>query len=98
MNFILLRFRLVLIPFYRCQDKVLWRFKYSKYKPLKTLGACSGCRKKNLRLNYRTFCEECSTSRGVCPSCCEKWSGTNPEPSSSPAIDAPVSVVSELPG
>ncbi|KAJ1473660.1 hypothetical protein T484DRAFT_1671446 [Baffinella frigidus] len=56
----------------RCVEKVMWRFKYDKYKPLKQAGACSECRKKAIKVNYRTLCATCANARGVCEGCCEK--------------------------
>ena len=100
-----------------CVEKVVWRFKYDKYKPLKQAGTCSeyrpalpqpqpcktsmrvlpysagttwsaphnplqglfflscpllaSCRKKNVKVNYRTLCPACAGARGVCEGCCE---------------------------
>ena len=30
----------------RCREKVQWRFRYDKYKPLKTPGTCADCKQK----------------------------------------------------
>jgi hypothetical protein len=54
----------------RCRDKVQWRFKYDKYKPLKNVGNCQACRKKCVTKAYRTLCDACAASQGVCSSCC----------------------------
>lgn len=54
----------------RCRDKAQWRFKYDKYKPLKSIGNCQGCKRKCITKAYRTLCDECATSRKACSSCC----------------------------
>lgn len=54
----------------RCREKVQWRFKYNKYKPLKAPGSCQGCRQKTVVKAYRTLCDRCSAQRHCCPSCC----------------------------
>eukprot|EP01036_Dinobryon_divergens_P026323 gene26323-34951_t len=54
----------------RCRDKVQWRFKYDKYKPLKNPGTCQQCKNKTVTKAYRTLCDKCATSRQSCASCC----------------------------
>ena len=54
----------------RCRDKVQWRFKYDKYKPLKSPGTCQQCKNKTVTKAYRTLCDKCATSRQSCASCC----------------------------
>jgi hypothetical protein len=54
----------------RCRDKVQWRFKYDKYKPLKNPAKCQECKQKTVHKAYRTFCDNCSSKKKVCPSCC----------------------------
>ena len=54
----------------RCRDKVQWRFKYDKYKPLKNPAKCQECKQKTVYKAYRTFCDHCSSKKKVCPSCC----------------------------
>lgn len=54
----------------RCREKVLWRFKYDKYKPLKTPGKCQLCKNKTVTKAYRTLCDKCATSKQSCGSCC----------------------------
>lgn len=58
----------------RCREKVQWRFKYDKYKPLKSVATCQGCRQKCVTKAYRTFCDKCAADRGVCSSCCRNMS------------------------
>lgn len=54
----------------RCREKVQWRFKYDKYKPLKAPATCQQCRQKTITKAYRTLCDTCAAQRNVCPSCC----------------------------
>lgn len=54
----------------RCRDKVQWRFKYDKYKPLKNPATCQDCRQKTIVKAYRTLCDSCALAKNVCPSCC----------------------------
>eukprot|EP01039_Chlorochromonas_danica_P006786 gene6786-7497_t len=54
----------------RCRDKVQWRFKFDKYKPLKNPATCQDCRQKTIVKAYRTLCDSCASAKNVCPSCC----------------------------
>lgn len=54
----------------KCREKVQWRFKYDKYRPLKNPGNCQQCRQKVITKAYRTICDKCAAARKVCPSCC----------------------------
>ena len=54
----------------QCRDKLQWRFQYNKYKPLKKVAGCTGCRQKKVTKAYRTLCDGCAAERNVCPSCC----------------------------
>ena len=58
----------------RCRDKVQWRFKYDKYKPLKNVGTCQNCKNKCVTKAYHSYCDACGKSKGVCPSCCKSYS------------------------
>ena len=53
----------------RCREKAQWRFKYDKYKPLKTRGNCQACKQKTIVKAYRTFCDPCAAKRKCCPGC-----------------------------
>ena len=57
----------------RCSEKLQWRFQFNKYKPLKTIANCQGCKKKCITKAYRTLCDECGRSKNVCPSCCQDF-------------------------
>ena len=54
----------------KCREKVQWRFKFDKYKPLKALASCQGCRQKTITKAYRTLCDVCAKKTNICPSCC----------------------------
>lgn len=54
----------------RCREKVQWRFKFDKYKPLKNVANCQGCKQKCVTKAYRTLCDKCGVQRNICPGCC----------------------------
>lgn len=54
----------------RCREKVQWRFRYDKYKPLKTPGTCADCKQKRITKAYRSLCDGCASAKKVCGSCC----------------------------
>ena len=56
----------------RCNEKVEWKKKYRKYKPLKKPSKCNGCGQLEVRKAYHTLCEGCATERECCAWCCEK--------------------------
>ncbi len=55
----------------RCREKVQWKFRFDKYKPLKNPATCQQCRQKTINKAYRTLCERCAVERNICPGCCE---------------------------
>jgi hypothetical protein len=55
----------------RCREKVQWKFRYDKYKPLKAPATCQQCKQKVVTKAYRTICDKCASTRKVCPGCCE---------------------------
>eukprot|EP01041_Mallomonas_annulata_P011963 gene11963-25060_t len=54
----------------RCIEKMQWRFQYNRYKPLKSIGNCQGCKRKCVTKAYRTMCDACASSKKLCSSCC----------------------------
>lgn len=46
----------------RCHDKIEWRKKYRKYKPLTQHATCNLCRKRNISAAYHTICDGCASS------------------------------------
>ena len=57
----------------RCREKVQWRFRYDKYKPLKNVATCQSCKQKCVTKAYRAFCDGCAKKRNVCSSCCRDF-------------------------
>lgn len=62
---------------FHCQDKVKWKFRYDKYRPLTKPGKCQLCQKFNITKAYRTYCDICAKEKDVCPSCCEDFEYLN---------------------
>lgn len=54
----------------KCREKIQWKFKYDKYKPLKAPGTCQNCKRKTITKAYRTLCDPCAVQKNVCASCC----------------------------
>lgn len=61
----------------RCQQKIEWRKKYRKYKPLKHPASCSYCRNKTIVSAYHQACPSCAAEREICPSCLRLWADIN---------------------
>ncbi|CAM9868746.1 unnamed protein product [Discosporangium mesarthrocarpum] len=55
-----------------CHDKIEWRKKYRKYKPLKQPATCNDCHKKTVTAAYHKICRLCARERRVCAWCCTK--------------------------
>ena len=53
----------------KCREKLQWRFKYNKYKPLKMPSSCRDCNNKAIHKAYRALCDPCATKRKVCSGC-----------------------------
>ncbi len=49
----------------RCYDKIEWRKKYRKYKPLTQPAKCNVCHQRNITRAYHTICQDCSRSEEV---------------------------------
>lgn len=54
-----------------CREKLQWRFKFDKYKPLTKPGNCQECKLKKITKAYRTYCDSCALKKKVCPGCCK---------------------------
>ena len=54
----------------KCREIVQWRFRYDKYKPLKSPATCQECHNKTIYKAYRTICDYCAGPKKVCASCC----------------------------
>ena len=48
-----------------CHEKIEWRKKYRKYKPLTQPSHCHGCKKRNVKAAYHKLCKACAN---VCSS------------------------------
>jgi Uncharacterized conserved protein (DUF2039) len=53
----------------RCYEKIEWRKKYRKYKPLKVPGKCTSCSRRAVTRAYHTLCDDCASDKGVCGWC-----------------------------
>ena len=53
----------------RCYDKVEWRKKYRKYKPLTKSRKCNRCHQPKVNRAYHTLCDDCSVQDNVCAWC-----------------------------
>jgi len=57
----------------RCTEKIEWRKKYRKYKPLKAPAVCGICRQKEVKAAYHKWCGPCAAAKQSCPFCCLTW-------------------------
>lgn len=55
------------------QDKIEWRKKYRKYKPLKQPAVCTCCHQKTVKAAYHKACRPCAEEKGACPWCLKSW-------------------------
>jgi hypothetical protein len=54
----------------KCKDKIEWRKKYRKYKPLTQPKSCNDCNQRKIVAAYHVICVPCATQRGgVCEMC-----------------------------
>lgn len=56
----------------RCKEKIEWKIKYKKYKPLTKPATCTKCHQKTVKKSYYIVCEPCATAAGICAKCSEK--------------------------
>ena len=63
----------------RCREKVQWRFRYDKYKPLTKPATCQRCKNKAVHKAYRNMCDPCAIKSKECPSCCKDIEASNLE-------------------
>lgn len=63
----------------KCRDKVQWRFKFDKYKPLTKPATCQACKNKTVHKAYRSMCDPCSGKKSLCPACCVNIEQSNLE-------------------
>ena len=53
----------------RCKEKLEWKKKYDKYKPLTVPKKCVSCSEKRVRQAYYRLCQECAETSHVCAKC-----------------------------
>jgi len=63
----------------RCREKVQWRFKFDKYKPLSKPGNCQNCKEKRIAKAYRSYCDPCAAAKRACAGCCGDLAKLNSE-------------------
>lgn len=56
----------------RCKEKIEWKRKYGKYKPLTAPKKCIFCQEKKVKQAYYRLCQDCAESRNVCAKCGEQ--------------------------
>ena len=47
----------------KCHDKIEWRRKYRKYKPLTQAAICNICKRRNIKAAYHTICNDCARGK-----------------------------------
>lgn len=53
----------------RCWDKIEWRKKFRKYKPITVPRRCNACDKKSVHKAYHVLCDPCAKELDVCAKC-----------------------------
>ncbi|KAL6994126.1 hypothetical protein U1Q18_012232 [Sarracenia purpurea var. burkii] len=53
----------------RCKEKIEWKRKYGKYKPLTEPAKCQRCSKRAVRQAYHNLCAACAKEQNVCAKC-----------------------------
>lgn len=56
----------------RCHDKMEWKKKYRKFKPMTHPSKCTGCLSVNVYHSYHILCDSCATSKGTICRVCKK--------------------------
>eukprot|EP00658_Telonema_sp_P-2_P039475 TRINITY_DN2823_c0_g1_i3.p1 TRINITY_DN2823_c0_g1~~TRINITY_DN2823_c0_g1_i3.p1 ORF type:complete len:236 (+),score=70.87 TRINITY_DN2823_c0_g1_i3:233-940(+) len=54
-----------------CWEKIEWRKKFHKYKPLSTARKCNSCAQKTINKAYHVLCDTCAKKERKCAKCCE---------------------------
>lgn len=52
-----------------CKEKIEWKKKYDKYKPLTGPKKCIACGEKQVKQAYYQICQKCAEEREVCAKC-----------------------------
>lgn len=64
----------------RCHEKIEWRKKFRKYKPIRDARKCQSCHKKQVVFAYHVICQECCAEKHVCSKCLTPGPVHEPEP------------------
>jgi hypothetical protein len=57
----------------RCHDKIVWRKRYRKYKPLTQPTKCNLCQQRNVTAAYHTICDRCSMHHTKTVALLQQW-------------------------
>jgi Uncharacterized conserved protein (DUF2039) len=57
----------------RCYDKIVWRKRYRKYKPLTQPTKCNLCQQRNVTAAYHTICDRCSMHHTKTVALLQQW-------------------------
>jgi hypothetical protein len=57
----------------RCYDKIVWRKRYRKYKPLTQPTKCNLCQQRNVTAAYHTICDRCSLHHTKTVALLQQW-------------------------
>ncbi|XP_064475112.1 uncharacterized protein C9orf85 homolog [Ornithodoros turicata] len=53
----------------RCKEKIEWKIKYKKYKPLTVPRKCVKCEGKTVKRAYHITCDNCVRELKICGKC-----------------------------
>jgi len=53
-----------------CYDKIEWKKKFHKYKPLTVPRKCNSCAQKTINKAYHVLCDGCAKTEKKCAKCC----------------------------
>jgi hypothetical protein len=71
----------------RCNDKIEWRKRFRKYKPLKMPSRCNACQERSVSLAYHALCTGCASKSNVCPMCAKDRQAAHAGPGSNEEED-----------
>ncbi|KAK8804396.1 hypothetical protein WA588_004610 [Blastocystis sp. NMH] len=64
----------------RCREKIEWKKRYRKYKPLTAPGKCEKCGERKVKAAYHHYCDDCARTLRVCAMCMQPYIEPEPEP------------------
>ena len=71
----------------RCHEKIEWRKKYRKYKPLTQPGKCNLCQLKRVTAAYHTICEPCTRNATKTRSLLDDWNQSGYQPGTTKEVE-----------